>query len=86
MDIAISKLKTGYIVGEWDDKVYSARQAFSTLDDLIAALPGILEPVDSAPPEIEPISAPAIPPLSDCMFEPVESVSEANGAADADPA
>ncbi len=80
MDIAISKLKTGYIVGEWDD---SARQAFSTLDDLIAALPGILEPVDSAPPKIEPISAPA--PYVEKPFGAYDSASEANGAADAYP-
>lgn len=83
MDIAITKLKTGYIIGEWDDKVYSARQAFSTLDDLIAALPGIFDPVDSAPPKIEPISAPA--PYVEKPFGAYDSVSKANGAADADP-
>lgn len=81
MDITISKLKTGFLVfDEWDA---DDKHAFSTLDDVIEALPAMFQPVESAAPEIEPVSAPA---YVEKPFGAYDSASEANGAADADPA
>ena len=82
MHIKILKLKTGFLIfDEWDA---DDKHAFSTLDDVIEALPAMFEPVESAAPKIEPVSAPA--PYVEKPFGAYDSASEANGAADADPA